>query len=131
METPKLDMTIDPATLDFVDTDDGGWEETDSSTTAVLCQLESDYAKWWGDPRAGSRIRELMQNDEGTPVEAVQLRDEAQRALQVLVNDGVLSELAAEVLENDEGNRATIGLRYTDRASGRSVDQVYTPLVPR
>lgn len=121
-----LDLVIDPLTRDFIDTADGAWLQSADSRTAVLFQLETHYLSWWGDPFAGSRIREILASGDDIPVGANALRDETLRALQPLVDDGLISDLTVE-LDKDENSRTTVLISYTDRASGRLVDLAYVP----
>lgn len=119
-----LDLVIDPLTRDLIDADDGGFVESADSRTAVLFQLQSIYLAWWGDPFSGSRIREILSGE--APGGAQEVRDEALRALQVLVDEGIISDLGVDT-DTDENGRAVIVLGYTDRASGRRVDLAYVP----
>jgi phage gp46-like protein len=119
-----LDLQIDPLTRDLIDTSDGSWAETADSRTSVLFQLETTYGAWWADPTAGSRIRAILTGND--PGGAAEVRDEALRALQVLVDDGVITDLAV-TLDTDENGRAALLLAYRDRASGRPVDLSYVP----
>jgi phage gp46-like protein len=119
-----LNLVIDPIMRDLVDTADGWFLESTDSRTMVLWQLEATYQKWWGDPLSGSRIREIERGD--TPADAEDLRDDILRALQDLVADGIISDVAV-VLDNDEGGRVVLILNYRDRASGNLVDLAYVP----
>ena len=119
-----FDQAIDPITRDFTDTDTGDWDETEDSRTAVLMQLEIRLNEWAGDPSAGSRIHAMLEDT--TPTTAEAIRDEALRALQVLVDEGMIDGLAITI-DQDELGRATFVLYYKDRASGRAVDLVYSP----
>jgi hypothetical protein len=116
-----LDLVLDLG--DFVDAPDGTWLESDDSRTAVIIQLESFYNKWWGDSSSGSFLREILSADIQT---VSQVRDECLRALQVMVAEGVISNLSISTEEDDLGRAAFI-LDYTDRASGRPVDLALVP----
>ena len=119
----SIDMMFDPYTRDFIDTDDGEWAETDDSRTAVMMQMESARDRWWGDPTAGSFLGVILAADIQT---AAEVRDEALRALQALVDEAVITGLTVEI-EQDEMGRAAFVLSYTDRQSGRPVDLALVP----
>lgn len=119
------DLVIDPITRDFIDSDDGGFIESSDSRSAVLCQLDADYNAWWGDAQQGSRIRAILSGEE--PGTITDVADEAQRALQLLVGEGLISDLTV-VTDRDESGRGAVLLSYTDRASGGLVDLAYVPL---
>jgi hypothetical protein len=121
-----LDQELDPATLDYIDTADGAWAETESSRTAVMLQLDIRYGEWWVDPEAGSRIPAMLES--GDPVLPEELVDETRRALQLLVDDGIIADLDVALGEYDaEQSRVAIAIAYTDRSSGHAVDLVYIP----
>jgi hypothetical protein len=119
-----LSLVIDPITRDLIDSDDGWFVESTDSRTAVLWQLEATYLAWWGDPTSGSRLRALMRGD--VPAIPQDLQDETLRALQPLVDDGIITDLALK-LDTDEARRNVLILTYRDRASGRPVDLAYVP----
>lgn len=121
-----LNLVIDPLTGDLVDAADGGFLASTDSRTAVLFQLESRFLTWWGDPFAGSRIREMLASGDDVPISGQSLRDETLRALQPLVDDGIISDLKV-ALDLDENGRKVVLLAYTDRTSGRPVDLAYVP----
>lgn len=118
------DFKIDPVTRDFVADGAGGWETSDDSRGAVLCQLETRYQAWAGDPTAGSRIAEMMES--GDPLEERALLDEVRRALQVLVDAGVISELVVNG-DRDEAGRLAVLIYYRDSTTGSPVDVAYSP----
>lgn len=122
--TGSLDWVIDPITRDFIDASDGGFVAGTDSRTAVLFQLECIYRAWWGDAFSGSRVRAIIAGDE--PATPNDLRDEALRALQPLVNDGIISDLVV-ALDVDENGRVVVLLNYRDRSSGNPVDLAYVP----
>lgn len=119
-----LSLVIDPITRDLIDADDGWFVESTDSRTAVLFQLESWFAAWWGDPPSGSRNHELLQRDERPTGD--ELRDEALRALQPMVAEGIISDLAV-ALDRDDNGGTVVALNYRDLASGRLVDLTYVP----
>lgn len=124
-----FDMEIDPESRDYIDTTDGEWSETEDSRTAVMMQLDIRYGEWHADPDAGSRINALVESgmlmsDAGI----LQLVDEARRALQVLVDDGIIADLTVDTGDIDFGaGRVELTILYTDRSSGHVVDVVYSP----
>lgn len=118
------DQEIDQQTHDYIDTDDGAWSETQDSRTAVMMQLEIEYGRWWVDPDAGSRIKALLTSE--VPADAQSLAVETKRALGVLVAEGIISDLTVTIL-NEEYGLVELGLTYSDRASGQTVDGVYLP----
>jgi hypothetical protein len=119
-----LELVFDPLTRDLIDAPDGWFVEGTDSRSTVLWQLESRYQAWWGSPFDGSRIRDILSGDDtATPQD---LRDEVLRAMQVLVDNGIISELAV-ALDTDEGGRVVVILHYRDRASGRLVDLACVP----
>lgn len=119
-----LDLDLDPITRDFIDTADGLWEEASDSRTAVFWQLEERAGEsWHGDP-TGSRLAELLEREE--PATAEELRDEVLRALQLLVDEAVITDLVVAIGDASVG-RAQIDLAYTDVASGRRVDRLLVP----
>jgi phage gp46-like protein len=124
LATGSLSLVIDPITRDLIDSADGWFVESTDSRTMVLFQLESTYQAWWGDPTSGSRIRALLRGDE--PATAQDVADETLRALQPLVDDGIISDLTVGT-DVDEAKRTVILLTYRDRTSGRPVDLAYVP----
>jgi hypothetical protein len=119
-----LTLVFDPITRDLVDAPDGWFVEASDSRSIVLWQLESIYLAWWGSPFDGSRIRAILSGDD--PATEQDLRDEVLRAMQALVAEGILSELAV-ALDRDEGGRTVVILNYRDKASGTLVDIAYVP----
>lgn len=121
-----FDQELDPVTRDYIDVEGDGWAETESSRTAVMLQLEIRYGEWFVDPEAGSRIPEMLES--GDPVLPEELVDETRRALQLLVDDGIIADLAVGIGEyDDEQSRIEIAISYTDRSSGHAVDLVFSP----
>lgn len=121
-----FDILIDPITRDFVETDEGDWEETDDSRTAVLCELESREDAWWGDPPAGSQNAAIMESDVPTPEK---LLDSNRRSLRKLVAAGLISDAHIVIEEHDTAAGAvTFFLQWVDRSSNRPADLSYSPL---
>lgn len=127
----QLDAAFDPLTLDLIDTDDGGILETTDSRTAVLWQMESVYNAWWGDPRVGSRLREILSAEgDREPPEMIEIIDETKRCLQPLVDDGLISQLlVAEDADDQTGAPAAL-LTYRDPSSGHPADIAFVPFPP-
>ena len=120
------DIFIDPITRDFVDDGQGGWVETDDSSTAVLCQLESREAKWWGDARAGSQNAEIL---EGEVPMLDDLVDSTKRAMRVLGSAGLVDSITVSKLNEDSARGyGEIYLTWRDRASNKPADLAYAPL---
>src|SRR4051812_41168810 len=114
--TGALELVFDPLTRDLIDAPDGWFVEGTDSRSAVLWQLESRYQAWWGSPFDGSRIRDILRGDD--PATPQDLRDEVLRAMQALVDEGIVSDLAVAT-DTDETGRVVVILNYRDRASGR------------
>lgn len=120
------DIKIDPVTRDFVDDDQGGWVEADDSSTAMFCQLDCEEGKWWGDPRSGSQIKEILRSDLPTS-EAI--NDAARRAGAQLVQAGMVSDLHVTALDEDNARGYAEQLvQWRDRASNKPADLAYSPL---
>lgn len=127
-----LDQEIDPATLDFIETDDGEFSETADSRSIVLCMLEMRLGKSYTAPNDGTRIAELLES--GEPVRPATVVAEVTRAMKVLEKAGVLTNFSIQVLEADgktllvdEAGRFAPILRWTDLATGSPVDLAFTP----
>ena len=123
--TAPLDLELDPLSLDLVDAGDGGAVEADDSRTAVLLQLTERRGAGWLDEGTGSRIAELLEREE--PSTADDLRDAALEALQLLVDNGAIAELAVTVQPAGKPTEAVLALSYTDVASGRRVPLLLVP----
>jgi len=123
-----LDLLINPVTLDYYRTDDGAWVETADSRTAMLIQLESEYAASPWNPGDGTRIKAMLR--EGEPVSLDILQAETLRAGKVLQAEGILSDLTAEVRDSlgnplvDETGRSLVRLHWRDLIAGSPVDLV-------
>lgn len=120
------DVYIDPVTRDFVETDDGDWEETDDNRTAVFCQLDSELDAWWGDPDAGTENAAIMRSELPT-IEA--LKNSSERGMRVLAGAGLVSDVF--VVIDKEDNPSGFGqllFQWFDRTSNRPADTAYSPL---
>jgi len=129
----NLDQLIDPLTLDYVDTDDGEWLETADSRTMVMCQIEMRLGEDFAAPDDGTRIKALLEDPDFIVTPAVVVA-ETRRALQVLVDAGIIGELDFGATEDTHGNmivdeagRFVLALSWRDLASGSPVDLVYSP----
>ena len=120
----QLDLAIDPATRDLVDTDDGLWLETADPKSAVLWQVEQRADEWWVSDGTGSRVKALLEREQ--PCTAAELVDETKRTLQLLVDELLIADLEVRLVDED-GDRVTITISYTDIASGTRIDQSVVP----
>jgi hypothetical protein len=121
---PGTDQKFDPETRDYIDTEDGGWEEADDSRTAVEMQMGIRYNRWCGNPEDGSRIVDLIESIKPTTID--ELRDASLECLQALVAENVIAELVIAADRDQLGNDVLV-LNYVDRRNGRPVDLVYSP----
>lgn len=119
-----LDLDLDPITRDIIDGTDGGPQEASDSRPAVIWQLEERADEGWMDSGTGSRLGAMLEASE--PVTPAELRDEALRALQLLVAEGVIADLTAAV-EFAPPDGAVITLSYTDVGTGLRVDELTVP----
>jgi hypothetical protein len=121
-----LDQDLDPVTRDYIDTVDGAWAETASSRAAVMMQLEIRYNEWHVDWTAGSRIPAMLEGED--PVTPDMVVDETRRALQVLVEDGLIADVSvAAGAFDDEAGRLEVEVGYTDVVSGHAVAFTFVP----
>jgi len=120
------DIAIDFVTRRFITTSDGAWLETEDSRTAVLLQLEIEEGTSYGDPTSGSKLAALRRRQ--APATLQEMSDETRRALQALVDAGIISDLVVVPQgERDETGRGVIIINYRDRTSGHPVDVAYAP----
>jgi hypothetical protein len=121
-----FDQVINTTTLDYVDTANGEWEETDDSSTAVFIQLESEEDRWFGDPSAGTQNHAIMESELPT-LEA--LVDSTKRGLRKLGAAGVIDNVFVDVESEDNARGfGSLYLTWRDRASSKAVDMAYAPL---
>jgi hypothetical protein len=125
-----LDMYLDPITLDYVDTDDGEWLEVPDSRTIVLIQLEQRLGDSWESPGDGTAIKARL--EDGEPVTPEFVQSETERAMQVLVSAGVISDLtvgpitdATGAYTTDDDGRFVLQTSWRDLASNEPIDLVY------
>lgn len=119
-----LDMLIDPVSLDFVDTEDGEFLETADSRTIVMMMIEIRLGESFSDPGDGTRIKALL--EAGDPVTAGVVIAETLRAMQLLVDAGIISDVDATEGTTVDG-RFELKTRWRDLASGSPVDLAYEP----
>lgn len=120
------DVQINPVTRDFVDAPDGSWVEVDDSSTAVFVQLDSREGKWWGDPSAGSRNKEILESDLPTP-DAI--RDSSKRALLAMARAGAISDVFVTIATADNlRGYGELDIDWRDRSTNKAADLAYSPL---
>jgi hypothetical protein len=121
-----FDQLIDPATHDYVRTDNGEWAETPTSQSIVLVMLETELGASPFFPSDGTRIKALLR--EGDPVTPETILAETLRAMQILVADGVIADATAKVRDDngdvlrDEAGRTVVRVHWRDLAAGSPVD---------
>lgn len=120
----SLDQLIDPVTLDYVDTPDGEWEETADSRSLVMIMLEMRLGKSYSAPGDGTEIKDLLER--GEPVTPAVVVADVERAMSILVADGILEDVTVGT-DTDETGRFVLVLHWRDLASGSPVDLVYAP----
>jgi hypothetical protein len=117
-------MLIDPVTLDYVDTDGGDWQETADSRTLVMCMLEIRLGSSYSAPEDGTEIKAMLER--GSPVTPEIVVAETDRAMSILVADGLIEDVTINT-DKDETGRFVLVLHWRDLASGSPVDLVYAP----
>lgn len=120
-----LDFKIDPTTGDLVESEDGWFEEVDSSETAVYMALFHRYNEWWGDPDAGSRLHLAHDQGDGIAGRAF-LEQETQRAVAPLVAEGYIADVTSKATRTQVG-RIVVELSYRDLKSGQAVELELSP----
>jgi hypothetical protein len=125
------DQEIDPVSLDFIDTDDGAWSETQDSRSIVMCQLDIELGSSYSFPGDGTDIRRRLES--GDPLTPSIVIADIRRAMGVLASVGVLTLLDVQGVDADgdqlvdEVNRPIFLLSWIDLATGSPVDAVYRP----
>jgi hypothetical protein len=117
-------MLIDPVTLDYVDTDDGEWQETADSRTLVMCMLEMRLGSSYSAPADGTEIKAMLER--GDPVTPEIVIADVSRAMGILAADGIVEDVTVGT-DTDESGRFVLVLHWRDLASGSPVDLVYVP----
>lgn len=121
-----FDQVIDTATLDYVETEDGEWKETEDSSTAVFVELRSREGAWFGDPTAGTQNLAIMEGELPT-VDA--LVDSTKRGLRKLGAAGLIDNVFVKVEAEDAARGyGEIWISWRDRASSKPGDLSYAPL---
>lgn len=121
----SLDFTTDPVTLDLVDADDGWFGEDETANSAVLCQLTHERDEWPGDPTAGQSFRAGLALGDTEDAEQFMVI-EAERALGVLEDDGLISNIEARA-ERQGGGRMALETSHRDNTSTDPVENVLDP----
>lgn len=125
------DQYIDPATLDYVDTDDGEWLETADTRTIMMIQLEVRLGTDITAPADGTRIKAMLET--GDPVTPEVIVAESLSAAQVLVDAGDISDVSATMVDEagrallDDEGRPVVAMAWRDLQSGSPVDLRYAP----
>lgn len=120
----SLDQLLDPVTLDYVDTDDGEWQETADSRTLVMCMLEMRLGSSYSAPQDGTEIKAMLER--GDPVTPAIVVADVERAMGLLVAEGLIEDVTTGT-DTDEAGRFVLVLHWRDLANGSPVDLVYVP----
>lgn len=118
-----LDLVIDPVTLDFVDTDDGGWLETADSRGEVFTQIEIELGGDIYAPEDGTLIKVMLERD--NPPADEELVAETRRALRIVEESGSITGASVASRRDDDG--LVIDCAWTETATGSPVDFSFTP----
>lgn len=109
---------FDPITQDLISDGAGSIKTTTTAETAVLHQLLCHYGEWWGDADAGSRLHDLelfASNPEAL------IADEAKRALRVLEELGLITDVTVKAAETRPG-RVEVQTSFRDTKTGSAVE---------
>jgi hypothetical protein len=126
-----LDQELDPVTLDYVDTDDGEWSDTNDSRSIVLCQLELEIGGSPFFPGDGTDLKRKLRT--GDPITTADVEADTRRALGILEAAGIIGGVRVNGRDEhgkqllDEGGRPAFETQWTDLATGSPVDDVYRP----
>lgn len=112
------DLAFNPQTKDTVPDGKGGIVLTDGAETQVQLQFDCEYAAWWGDPQAGSKLRNFkVLGDDPIAIQA-----EAARALGVLADRGVISNVTATAEHSSVvPGRVLLKTSSRDSRTGRTI----------
>src|SRR5215207_3074440 len=108
---PGRDRKLDPRTGDYIPDGKGGYLYTTTIETEIQHQLKGVFGSWWGDPNAGSRIRELAKGHMDTPT-IVLAKRYAELALRPFVDAGRARDLQIAVATR--GQQIIITTSLTD-----------------
>lgn len=103
---------------DYVRDGKGGWLTTFTAATKCYHQERTALNTWPGDPGAGRDFTRLKRKD--SDEEAARLADSTRRALQRLVDKGVIADVEIEV-GGDQLGRLTVQWTATDVQSGQQI----------
>ena len=126
-----IDRLIDPATLDYVRTDNGEWAETADNRTTVLIAFSIPFGASPFDPDQGSTIAERIRSGAGLNPEY--LRSESERIGALLARAGVLTDLQVttrdvdKVALRDQAGRLAVKLEWRDLSSGSPATTTFAP----
>jgi hypothetical protein len=109
------DRIIDPVTGDYVSNGKGSWATTTSAMTKCYHVLKTARNTWVGRPARGADFRELERKD--TDAELARFETMVAKALQPLVDDGVIANLKTE-RGRDQAGRPVVNWIATDVQSG-------------
>lgn len=106
---PGRDRRLDPRTGDYIPDGAGGYQHTTTIETEIQHQLKAVFGSWWGDDKAGSRLRELLTGHIDAPTRVLAKRY-AQLALQPFVDAGRGRDLTIKVSTEAQQYRIEIDL---------------------
>lgn len=112
------DRVIDPVTNDYVSNGKGSW--TTTTTAATKCYLALKVARntWVGRPGQGADFHLLERKD--TDAELARAEAMLQKALQPLIEAGVIANLKTE-RTRDQAQRHVLNWIATDVQSGAPI----------
>lgn len=125
-----LDVMLDPISLDYIPSDDGGIVETADRRTMVLCMFSIEFGRCYSSPPDGTRILQLLR--EGL-LTTGQVAAEYTRAARVLEAAGEIANYKITVDDargqplRDETGRFAPLHRWIDLSSRSPVDAVFGP----
>lgn len=123
---PGIDRKLDPATGDYIETDEGGWEETSTMETALYHQFNGEFNAWAGDAEAGCELY-LLQRGRNSQAEAERAGDALNVAVRPFINLGLVEDLRIEIDREANAGRWAITTSLRDVQYG-SID--LNPLLP-
>lgn len=126
-----LDQQVDPITLDYIRTATGEWTEATDGRSTVLLMLELELGASPFTPRDGTTIHAALRS--GDPLPPSDVREETIRAMAILQDAGVLSELLVSVTDAngdtllDQSGRLLVKTEWRDLASGEASGLIFQP----